>query len=155
MAQRSIARRDRLWLEAVDRYFLTPQEIADMCNVSVRTVYYGLKRARGQELDFQTIWDIEWRTTPNAFTETTQCEQHAWQDIPKGLAVGCLACLRTGLDHLIRQPTTREREHGELEKPPDPEPTKSYAQQKFGGRGLKRQERLEAEAKAAKEEKPE
>lgn len=85
------------------------------------------------------VWDICWLTTPNVFIESTQCELHDSKDIPKGLAIGCLYCLRTGLDYLIRRPTTKEMTEGELPAEPKPEPdTRTYAQRKFGGRKQKK-----------------
>ena len=128
------ARRERLWMEAVDLHYFSPLEIAEAANLSVRRIQAGIKRAREMKLDLPTIWDIEWRTTPNAFTQATQCEQHEFGDIPKGLAIGCLACLRTGLDHLIRKPTKQERAEGDQPRKAPPEPAKPFAERKFGGR---------------------
>lgn len=88
-------------MECVDLDYMTPKEIAEMCGYPVRTVRAGIQRARGLKLDLATVWEIEWRTTPNAFKGESQCELHNWEDIPKGLAIGCLACLKSGLDHLI------------------------------------------------------
>lgn len=102
MIRTKTARRERLWMEAVDLHYFTIKEIAEMSGLSIRRIQYGVKRARGMALDFATIWDVEWRTTPNAFNQANQCELHGWADIPKGLNIGCLSCLRTGLDHLIR-----------------------------------------------------
>lgn len=102
VARPKTARLERLWMELVDLFYVTPREIAEMSGLSIRRIQYGLKRARGMALDLATIWDVEWRTTPNVFNQKNQCEQHAWEEIPKGLSIGCLACLRTGLDHLIR-----------------------------------------------------
>jgi hypothetical protein len=113
------ARRERLWMEAVDLHYISPGEIAQVTGLSVRRIQYGIKRARGMALDFATVWDIEWRMTPNAFNQVNQCEQHNWEDIPKGLAIGCMACLRSGLDHLIRAGRTPkpEKPTGPLEEP--------------------------------------
>jgi hypothetical protein len=126
------ARRERLWLEAVDLHYFTPQEIADAAGLSLRRVQFGLKRARGMRIDFQTVWDVEWVTTSNVFNCVNQCEWHNREEIPKGLARGCLACLRSGLDYLIRQPSTKELEHGVLEAPPEQEAPKEFAERMHG-----------------------
>jgi hypothetical protein len=114
-------------MECVDLDYLTPREIAEQCGYPVRTVRAGIQRARGLKLDLATVWEIEWRSTPNVFGQATQCELHDFTDIPKGLAIGCLACLKTGLDYLIRRPTTREKEHGNV-VPPKQEPPKDFAE---------------------------
>ncbi len=144
------SKRDRLWQECVDLDYMTPREIADFCGYPLRTVQAGIKRARGLKLDFATVWDICWLTTPNVFIEASQCELHDSKDIPRGLAIGCLYCLRTGLDYLIRGPSPAEQKkvrefdmvpqpmEPELE-PPKPKPdNRTYAQRKFGGRKQKK-----------------
>lgn len=127
-------------MECVDLDYLTPRDISQLCGYPVRTVRAGIQRARGLKLDLATVWEIEWRTTPNVFGQATQCEQHGFGEIPRGLAIGCLACLKTGLDHLIRKPTTAERSEGDQPRkaPPKPASPTDYAQAKFGGRGQKK-----------------
>ncbi len=102
MIRPKTARRERIWLEAVDLHYFTPQEIADAAGLSLRRIQAGLKRAREMQLDFISIWEIEWRMTPNAFTQQHQCEWHNYEDIPAGFKIGCLACMRTGIEHLVR-----------------------------------------------------
>lgn len=119
------ARRERLWVEAVDLHYFTPQEVADAAGLSLRRVQYGLKRAREMAIDFQTVWDIEWRTSPNVFDPgMSNCEWHDRRDIPNGLAIGCLSCLRSGLESLI----ARSRPKSEPGKPSPSDQRKSFAE---------------------------
>jgi hypothetical protein len=115
-------------MEAVDLHYFSVQEIADAAGLSVRRIQRGIKRAREMALDFQTIWAIEWRTTPNVFNRENQCEWHNWEEIPQGLEIGCLACVKCGLDYLIREPTKHERATGQ------PEPRRQKPQAAFAER---------------------
>jgi hypothetical protein len=100
-ARPATARKEAIWLEA--RTYLSVQEIASIAGVSCRRVQQGLKRAQGLKLDLATVWKIEWIVNPNAFTAQNQCKFHGGpgREIPRELPIGCLHCLRSGLDHLI------------------------------------------------------
>jgi hypothetical protein len=75
-------------------------DLARATGLSKRRIQMGLARARNEPYDLPTIWQIEWRHSPNPF-RTSGCEVHSGT-IPAGLPIGCLACLESGLDHLIR-----------------------------------------------------
>ncbi len=127
VARPGTARREAMWLKAVEEYFFTPQEIADAANLSVRRVQMGLKRARGAKLDFFTVFDVEWIMCSNPFTAEHQCQWHNFKDIPKGIRQGCLFCLKAGLTHLMGK--HGKPIPGQEEKK---EPGKSFAERKHG-----------------------
>jgi hypothetical protein len=70
---------------------------------SKRRIQAGLKRARDEPIEPATVWDIEWRSSPNAFVAEHQCEWHGGQNgkIPEDYPVGCLFCLEAGLKAMI------------------------------------------------------
>ncbi len=95
------ARIEALWLEAVTEHFFTVEELARLSGKSKRRIQAGLKSARENPISFAKVWAVEWISTPNAFVEAGQCEWHAGEPIPEGLAKGCLFCLKAGLEALI------------------------------------------------------
>jgi hypothetical protein len=147
VARPKTARREALWLKAVEEHYLTPQEIAEASGLSVRQIQRGLKRARGAKLDFWTAFDVEWIMNSNPFMFEHQCEWHNYTDIPRGVKEGCLYCLRAGLSHLMNgygQPVTIEAG----EKPRDPQ---TFAQRKFPVKPPKRQGMTAAQKAVVKE----
>ncbi len=101
MRKPKTARIEALWLEGFTRFFMSVQELATLSGKSARRIQAGLKRAREDPIEFPTVWDVEWISTPNAFVKEEQCKWHAGEPIPDGLKRGCLFCLRAGLEVLI------------------------------------------------------
>ncbi len=101
MRKPKTGRREALWLEAVNQVGWTVQDLMRATGLAKSRIYEGLKRARSESYDLPTIWDIEWISTPNVFIQAQQCQWHAGQPIPDGLRIGCLSCLRAGLETLI------------------------------------------------------
>ena len=99
-------RREHLWMEAVDLCYVTPGELARWTGLTVRRIQQGIKRARGVQIDLETIWQIEWMANDgNTFSNSCDIHGGPGQEFPRGLPRGCLKCLRSGLDHLIHRPT--------------------------------------------------
>ncbi len=99
------ARREALWLEAVNKLFWTVDDLMAETGLSRRRIQTGLKRARDEPIEMPTVWDIEWRSSPNAFVEAHQCDWHGGENgtIPEDYPVGCLFCLKAGLTAMIRR----------------------------------------------------
>jgi hypothetical protein len=93
------ARIETLWLEAVEKLYWTVDDLVSFTGKSKRRIQAGLKRARDEPIEPATVWDIEWRSSPNAFVAAHQCEWHGGETgrIPEGYPVGCLFCLEAGL----------------------------------------------------------
>jgi hypothetical protein len=97
------ARREALWLEAVEKLGWTVAQLVQATGLGKRRIQQGLKRARNEPIEEspQTVFDIEWISTANAFTIANQCHWHQNQPIPEGIAKGCLYCLDSGLRILM------------------------------------------------------
>ena len=103
MRKPKTARIEALWLEAIERLFWTVDELVAFTGKSKRRIQAGLKRARDEPIEISTVWDIEWRSSPNAFVAEHQCEWHGGTTgkIPEDYPIGCLFCLEAGLKAMI------------------------------------------------------
>ncbi len=97
------ARLEALWLEAVNKLFWTVDDLIAFTGKSRRRIQAGLKRARDEPIEMPTVWDIEWRSSPNAFVQQHQCDWHGGSTgkIPEDYPIGCLFCLEAGLRAMI------------------------------------------------------
>ncbi len=105
MRKPKTARIEALWLEATVRLLWTVDDLVRHTGKSKRRIQWGLQRARRDPVEFATVWDIEWRSSPNAFIEEHQCAWHggAGGEIPQDFPAGCLFCLKAGLEAMIRR----------------------------------------------------
>ena len=105
MRKPKTARLEALWLEATVKLFWTVDDLVRFTGKSKRRIQAGLKRARDEPIEMPTVWDIEWRSSPNAFVAEHQCDWHGGQNgkIPEDYPVGCLFCLEAGLTAMIRR----------------------------------------------------
>ncbi len=99
------ARLEALWLEATNKLFWTVDDLVTFTGKSRRRIQAGLKRARDEPIEMPTVWDIEWRSSPNAFVAEHQCTWHGGNNgkIPEEYPIGCLFCLEAGLMTMIRR----------------------------------------------------
>lgn len=122
-------RREQWWMAAVDLVYVTPGELAQWTGLTVRRIQQGIKRARGIKIDLPTIWEIEWMSNEgNTFSNSCDVHGGPGQEFPRGMPIGCLKCLRCGLDHLIHRPA----------KPP---PEKEGAGTVYGGPPLTKEKK--------------
>jgi hypothetical protein len=111
------ARKERVWLAAIESGLFSTRELADLWNTSIRVVQRGVARARGIAADLSSIWQIEWIWSANAFIAASQCEWHHGEAILQGLEIGCLFCTKTGIEVLAARDDRRSREEQPKEPP--------------------------------------
>lgn len=119
MRKPKTARIEALWLEAITRLFWTVDDLVRETGKSKRRIQAGLKHAREEPLEIKTIWAIEWRSSPNAFVPAHQCDWHGGETgkIPEDVPVGCLLCMKAGMEAMIRRHGKPPKEEAKGKQP--------------------------------------